>query len=67
MVPYRPLLTQPETDNDICVGCGNCEYACPVEGGKAIFVRGNLEHTERVVREKERSSPKVAEPEEFPF
>ena len=67
MVPYRPHLTQPETDNDIGVGCGNCEYACPVEGGKAIYVRGNEVHVEREVREKEKSGPELAEPEEFPF
>jgi ferredoxin len=67
MVPYLPQLTQPKTDNDICVGCGNCEYACPVEGGKAIFVRGNEVHVEREVREKGTDGPEVAEPEEFPF
>jgi len=45
MVPYRDHLTLPETDPPVCIGCGNCEYACPVEGGKAIYVTGKAEHT----------------------
>src|SRR5690606_11950437 len=27
MVPYKDDLTIPETNPDICVGCGACEYA----------------------------------------
>ena len=30
MIPYRPGLTAPETDYSLCIGCGHCEYACPV-------------------------------------
>ncbi len=44
MVPYRGTLYQPETDNTICIGCGNCEFVCPVEDGKAIYVVGNRVH-----------------------
>jgi ferredoxin len=50
MVPYRGHVTQPETDPDICIGCGNCEYACPVEGGKAIYVEGKPIHELREER-----------------
>ncbi len=44
MVPYKGTLYQPRTDNSICIGCGNCEYACPVIGGKAIYVIGSRVH-----------------------
>jgi ferredoxin len=67
MVPYVAGLTQPAFEKKLCVGCGNCEYACPVEGGKAIYVRGKRVHTIREVREKQQDGPVEAEPEEFPF
>ncbi|MGC9312205.1 MAG: 4Fe-4S binding protein [Sediminispirochaetaceae bacterium] len=67
MVPYIGDLTQPLTDNAICSGCGNCEYACPVEGEKAIFVRGLPVHQPREVRERLQSEPELEVPEEFPF
>lgn len=39
MVPYKDDLTIPEVDTDICIGCGACEYACPVtDPHAAIFV-----------------------------
>jgi ferredoxin len=67
MVPYVAGLTQPAFEKELCVGCGNCEYACPVEGGKAIYVRGKRVHTTRTVKEKRQEGPLEAEPEEFPF
>jgi ferredoxin len=67
MVPYVAGLTQPAFEKALCVGCGNCEYACPVEGGKAIYVRGKRVHTTRTVKEKRQEGPVEAEPEEFPF
>ena len=67
MVPYLGDLTQPLTDNAICSGCGNCEYACPVEGEKAIFVRGIPVHQPREVRKQLQSEPELEVPEEFPF
>ncbi|MDR3182952.1 MAG: 4Fe-4S binding protein [Planctomycetaceae bacterium] len=33
-------LTIPETDADLCVGCGACERICPVKPFKAIYVDG---------------------------
>jgi ferredoxin len=40
MVPYKGVLTIPETDESICVGCGGCEYVCPAIPFKAIHVEG---------------------------
>lgn len=46
MVPYdrAPHLTIPVITPDLCVGCGACEYACPVVPDKAIYVQGLLRH-----------------------
>jgi ferredoxin-type protein NapF len=44
MIPYKEGLTIPETDHDICIGCGACEFACPVKPHTAIFVDGNEVH-----------------------
>lgn len=44
MVPYKEGLTIPETNTDICIGCGACEFACPVKPHTAIFVDGNEVH-----------------------
>lgn len=49
MIPYEGHegLTIPHTNPDICVGCGGCEYICPVRPHRAIFVEGNKEHHKR--------------------
>jgi ferredoxin len=44
MVPYKNELTIPHTNPEICVGCGGCEYICPVRPHRAIHVEANLEH-----------------------
>jgi formate hydrogenlyase subunit 6/NADH:ubiquinone oxidoreductase subunit I len=44
MAPYEAELTLPELDTTVCVGCGACEYACPVQPYKAIYVDGEPVH-----------------------
>ncbi|MCL2101322.1 MAG: 4Fe-4S binding protein [Fibromonadales bacterium] len=44
MVPYKNGLTIPVIDVDICVGCGGCEFICPVRPHRAIYVEGNKIH-----------------------
>jgi len=44
MVPYRDGLTIPVIDAEICVGCGGCEFICPVRPQRAIYVEGNEIH-----------------------
>jgi ferredoxin-type protein NapF len=44
MVPYKDGLTHPFIDTDICVGCGGCEFICPVRPKRAIHVEGNKVH-----------------------
>lgn len=46
MIPYRDELTIPSVNPDICVGCGGCEYVCPVRPYRAIYVEGNAVHRE---------------------
>jgi polyferredoxin len=67
MVPWKNGLTIPEVDPDLCIGCGGCEFICPVRPDKAIIVNGLKIHErakavvlgqENTIRKKE---------EEFPF
>lgn len=41
MVPYKDGLTIPQTNADICVGCGGCEYVCPSRPYRAVYIEGN--------------------------
>lgn len=66
MVPYKDDLTIPEVDPDICVGCGACEYACPVEDPHvAIYVYPNEVH--QVAQRPVIEELEVEETEDFPF
>ncbi|HPC99376.1 MAG TPA: 4Fe-4S binding protein [Bacteroidales bacterium] len=64
MIPFKGNLTIPETTDDICIGCGHCEYACPVTPYKAIFVNGNPVHT--AARKPENVQTQLKH-EDFPF
>lgn len=44
MQPYKNGLTIPVVNPDICVGCGGCEYVCPVRPFRAIYIEGNPVH-----------------------
>jgi ferredoxin len=66
MVPYKEKLNIPEVNNNICVGCGACEYACPTDP-KSIYVDGNPVH---LVAEKPveiKVEERIDYKEEFPF
>jgi ferredoxin len=66
MVPYKNNLTIPETNADICVGCGACEHVCPVtDPHAAIYVRGNKVH--QMAQKPVTKKIKLQETEEFPF
>ncbi len=39
-VPYGQNLRLPQLNPDYCIGCGGCEFACPVLPRKAITVAG---------------------------
>ena len=65
MVPYGDLVI-PEVTEDICVGCGACEHACPVTPHKAIYVDGNPVHLEAKKPETEKAKSNL-KADEFPF
>lgn len=44
MVPFKGSLRVPEVNPDICIGCGGCEYICPVSPNRAIHIVANSEH-----------------------
>ncbi len=65
MVPYEGTLVIPETTDDICIGCGHCEFACPTTPYKAIYVNGNTEHI--AAKKPENTPSELTLPDEFPF
>lgn len=67
MVPYKNKLLIPEVEDKYCIGCGACEYACPVQPQKAIFVKGSAVHGKAELNQSKDAKVKQAVPEEFPF
>ncbi|MDR0814258.1 MAG: 4Fe-4S binding protein [Bacteroidales bacterium] len=65
MVPYKGELTIPQVNTNICVGCGACEYACPVKPNKAIIVDGCKDH--QVAQKPPEDTIEEKPLEEFPF
>ncbi len=63
MVPYKGSLRIPHVTPDICVGCGGCEYICPVRPGRAIHVVASAEQKHAKKPEYE----KVEEVEDIDF
>ena len=64
--PYRENLRIPTLDQNLCIGCGACEYACPVKPVKAILVTGRSTHaTAEKLIENKATAP--AQSGDFPF
>ena len=65
-VPYRDNLRIPVLNQNLCIGCGACEYACPVQPTKAILVTGRSTHTDaEILIEKKAMAPTPSN--DFPF
>jgi ferredoxin len=41
MIPYKDGLTIPSINVEICIGCGGCEFICPVRPFRAIHIEGH--------------------------
>ncbi|MCD4698154.1 MAG: 4Fe-4S binding protein [Bacteroidales bacterium] len=66
MVFYKDGLTIPEVNEDICIGCGACEFACPTTP-KSIYVDGNLVHKLAEKSPDEKIKTQVNPDDDFPF
>ncbi|MEG1615703.1 MAG: 4Fe-4S dicluster domain-containing protein [Bacteroidales bacterium] len=55
MVPYENGLTIPTLDQRLCIGCGGCEFICPIRPYQAIYVEG-LELQSRAASPEENQS-----------
>lgn len=64
MVPYKGDLTIPNTNVNICVGCGGCEYVCPAKPHKAIYVEGLKKHQTLTFKKEIKKEEKI---EDFGF
>lgn len=64
--PYRDHLRVPELHPQLCIGCGACEYACPVRPVRAIVVRGWAEHG-RAEKWRDTPPPNLPGTGDFPF
>jgi len=67
MVPWRDGLTIPEIVPELCIGCGGCEYICPVRPYKAIIVKGIDVHAAAKPVERGGGNVEREMEEEFPF
>lgn len=65
MVPYKDGLTLPHLDKSLCIGCGGCEYICPVLPHKAIYVEGLSVQTN--AKEPERGKEESHKVDDFGF
>ena len=67
MIAYKNNLTIPEVTPELCVGCGGCEFICPVIPDKAIVVDGLAVHgvAQRIDTSGQNKVRKMDE--EFPF
>lgn len=64
--PYGVNLRLPVLKQDLCIGCGACDFACPAKPRKAIVVTGRREHAwARKAVEKKATLP--GHTDDFPF
>jgi ferredoxin len=65
-IPYGANLRLPQVNNDLCIGCGACEFACPAQPKKAIIVAGQRRH-DRAARQVEGKANDPRKQADFPF
>lgn len=73
-VPFGDNLRLPRVNDHLCIGCGACQFACPVKPDKAITVAGLQEHGRARRPESRPAPPQVDKPApgtanggDFPF
>ena len=65
--PYKNGLGIPFIHEDICIGCGACEYVCPAKPNKAIYVEGKYKHLQASAPRGGKQKRKRQGKNEFPF
>ena len=67
-ISFGDNLRIPQVNESLCIGCGACQFACPVLPEKAILVKGLREHG-RAVRAAKADQPNApkAPAGDFPF
>jgi ferredoxin len=65
MVHYKGILTIPQVEKELCIGCGGCESICPVRPLRAIVVVAHRKHEKVAPLEEE--EVKQIESNEFAF
>ena len=63
-VPYGDNLRLPTMHPELCIGCGACEYACPVRPTRAITIQGHAVHSRA---EHKVEAPATAPSNDIPF
>jgi ferredoxin len=66
MVDWEDGLTIPKVEPELCIGCGACEFICPVRPKKAIVVFGNAKQTQAKVAKIKQSIDHL-KGQDFPF
>ena len=66
-VPYEGKLKIPELNNDICIGCGACEHACPTTPRKAIYITSNSVHLQAQKPKVQKQDKVFDDTKDFPF
>jgi formate hydrogenlyase subunit 6/NADH:ubiquinone oxidoreductase subunit I len=66
-VPYEGKLKIPELNNDICIGCGACEHACPTTPRKAIYITSNSVHLQAQKPKVQKQEKAFDVKKDFPF
>ncbi len=64
--PYGANLRLPVMNQQLCIGCGACEFACPAKPRKAIVVTGRRVHG-WARRQAEKKATKPKRTDDFPF
>ena len=66
MVDWEEGLTIPKVEQELCIGCGACEFICPVKPQKAIIVAGKTVHG-KAKKGKSKQVTNHLEGQDFPF